>query len=66
VQFEDAKLHPVMLDNIQLAKYSVPTPVQVFPFPISSENRNMLYLLLLPAQICLLVRKRVPSHSSHG
>lgn len=43
IQFEEAKLHPVMLENIHLARYVVPTPVQVSrpstPIPfISSDN----------------------------
>ena len=33
VKFEDAGLHPVMLENIQLCGYEVPTPIQAYVLP---------------------------------
>ena len=32
-KFEDAGLHPVMLRNVKLAGYEVPTPIQQYCFP---------------------------------
>lgn len=32
-KFEDAGLHPVMLDNIRLCRYNVPTPIQAYVLP---------------------------------
>jgi superfamily II DNA/RNA helicase len=32
-QFEDAGLHPVMMENIKLAGYDQPTPVQMYTIP---------------------------------
>jgi ATP-dependent RNA helicase DDX3X len=32
-QFEDAGLHPVMLENVKLCKYAVPTPIQAYTIP---------------------------------
>ena len=32
-KFEDAGLHPVMLDNIKLCRYNVPTPIQAYVLP---------------------------------
>ncbi len=33
MQFEDAGLHPVMLENIELCGYDVPTPIQAYVLP---------------------------------
>ena len=33
VKFEDAGLHPVMLENIKLCGYKVPTPIQAYVLP---------------------------------
>lgn len=33
IQFEDAGLHPVMLENVQLCQYSSPTPIQAYCIP---------------------------------
>ena len=32
-QFDDAGLHPVMLENVKLCRYSVPTPIQSYCIP---------------------------------
>ena len=32
-KFEDAGLHPVMLRNVQLCGYQVPTPIQKYCIP---------------------------------
>lgn len=32
-QFEDAGLHPVMLENVKLCRYKVPTPIQAYCLP---------------------------------
>lgn len=33
MQFEDAGLHPVVLANVKLCGYEVPTPVQAYSIP---------------------------------
>lgn len=33
MQFEDAGLHPVMIENIKLCGYEVPTPIQAYVLP---------------------------------
>jgi ATP-dependent RNA helicase DDX3X len=33
VQFEDAGLHPIMLENVKLSRYHVPTPIQSYCIP---------------------------------
>jgi len=32
-KFEEAGLHPAMLQNVQLARYNIPTPIQQFTLP---------------------------------
>jgi ATP-dependent RNA helicase DDX3X len=32
-QFEDAGLHPVMLENVKLCRYNKPTPIQAYTIP---------------------------------
>ena len=32
-QFEDAGLHPIMMENIKLAAYDIPTPIQMYTIP---------------------------------
>ena len=31
--FDDAGLHPVMMENLALCKYRVPTPIQAYTMP---------------------------------
>ena len=33
IQFEHAGLHPIMLENINLCQYRVPTPIQAYCLP---------------------------------
>jgi len=33
MQFEDAGLHPVMLENVRLCLYNAPTPIQAYCIP---------------------------------
>ncbi|KAL7272663.1 hypothetical protein RUND412_004521 [Rhizina undulata] len=40
--FAEAGLHPVMLDNIRLTKYQVPTPIQKYCIPAILEGHDLL------------------------
>ncbi|TVY86315.1 ATP-dependent RNA helicase, partial [Lachnellula willkommii] len=40
--FEDAGLHPVMLENVKLAGYTVPTPIQQYTFPAVFKNWDIV------------------------
>ncbi|KAH7386166.1 P-loop containing nucleoside triphosphate hydrolase protein [Cadophora sp. MPI-SDFR-AT-0126] len=40
--FSDAGLHPVMLENIQLAGYEVPTPIQQYTIPSVIEGHDLV------------------------
>ena len=42
VQFEDAGLHPVMLKNIELCGYKVPTPIQAYVLPSVFKNIDII------------------------
>lgn len=42
VQFKDAGLHPVMLENIQLCGYEVPTPIQAYVLPSVFKNIDII------------------------
>lgn len=33
LQFDDAGLHPVMLENVKLCQYAAPTPIQSYCIP---------------------------------
>lgn len=33
LQFEDAGLHPVVMENIKLARYDHPMPIQMYTIP---------------------------------
>lgn len=41
-QFEDAGLHPVMLANIKLCKYDVPTPIQAYCIPSVLQGQDVI------------------------
>jgi hypothetical protein len=40
--FEDAGLHPVMLENVKLSGYNVPTPVQAYCLPAIAEGYDVI------------------------
>ncbi|KAI5300692.1 hypothetical protein KEM56_002263 [Ascosphaera pollenicola] len=40
--FEDAGLHPVMLENIKLCCYIVPTPIQAYSIPAVLTNHDLI------------------------
>ncbi|KAI9858300.1 MAG: hypothetical protein M1813_007575 [Trichoglossum hirsutum] len=40
--FEDAGLHPVMLENVRLARYNKPTPIQAYCLPAIFEGRDIV------------------------
>lgn len=40
--FKDAGLHPVMLDNVKLAGYDHPTPIQKFTIPAIVQGRDVI------------------------
>lgn len=42
VQFQDAGLHPVMLENIKLCGYEVPTPIQAYVLPSVFKNIDII------------------------
>lgn len=42
IQFEDAGLHPIMLKNIELCGYKVPTPIQAYCLPSILKNRDVI------------------------
>ncbi|KAK4521539.1 PHO85 cyclin-5 [Mucor velutinosus] len=41
-KFEDANLHPCMKENVALARYTVPTPVQKHSISIVTANRDLM------------------------
>ena len=42
LQFEDAGLHPIMLRNIELCGYDVPTPIQAYCLPAILKNHDVI------------------------
>ncbi|KAH8802797.1 P-loop containing nucleoside triphosphate hydrolase protein [Xylogone sp. PMI_703] len=42
LRFEDAGLHPVMLENVKLAGYTVPTPVQAYCLPAIKLGHDII------------------------
>ena len=40
--FEDAGLHPVMLENVKLAGYTVPTPIQAYCLPAILKGHDIV------------------------
>jgi len=40
--FANAKLHPIVLKNVEKSGYSVPTPVQKYAIPIIREKRDLM------------------------
>ena len=40
--FEDSDLHPLVKDNLKLAQYSSPTPVQKYSIPIVTAGRDLM------------------------
>ncbi|KAF4626771.1 hypothetical protein G7Y89_g11387 [Cudoniella acicularis] len=41
-KFEDAGLHPVMLENVKLAGYDVPTPIQQYCLPTIFKGHDLI------------------------
>lgn len=41
-KFEDAGLHPIMLENIKLCQYDVPTPIQQYVLPAVYQNLDVI------------------------
>jgi ATP-dependent RNA helicase DDX3X len=41
-RFEDAGLHPVMLENVKLAGYEVPTPIQQYCLPAVAKGHDIV------------------------
>ncbi|KAJ8070368.1 hypothetical protein OCU04_000746 [Sclerotinia nivalis] len=41
-KFEDAGLHPVMLENVKLAGYHVPTPIQQYCLPAVKKGHDVV------------------------
>ena len=42
LKFEDAGLHPAMLENTQLAGYIRPTPIQAYTLPTILQGKDMI------------------------
>ncbi|KAG1042069.1 hypothetical protein G6F43_011971 [Rhizopus delemar] len=42
VKFDEADLHPVMKENIRLARYTNPTPVQTYSIPIVTRGKDLM------------------------
>ncbi|CAJ0837974.1 10874_t:CDS:10 [Entrophospora sp. SA101] len=40
--FDEAKLHPAMKENIKLAKYTIPTPVQKYSIPVITDGLDLM------------------------
>jgi ATP-dependent RNA helicase DDX3X len=58
-QFEEAGLHPVIVENIQLCKYDVPMPIQSYIIPAVLSGHDVvgisqtgLTVLLLCFDLC--------------
>ena len=41
-KFEDAGLHPVMLANVKLCGYKIPTPIQAYCLPSVLKNIDII------------------------
>lgn len=41
-KFADAGLHPAMLENVQLAGYTYPTPIQQFTVPAILQGKDVI------------------------
>ena len=42
VQFNEAGLHPMMVKNIELCGYQVPTPIQAYTIPAVLTGRDVI------------------------
>lgn len=42
LRFEDAGLHPAMLKNVELAGYSLPTPIQQYVLPAIKSGHDVI------------------------
>lgn len=42
LQFKDAGLHPIMLENIRFCKYDKPTPIQRYCIPSILQGYDLL------------------------
>lgn len=42
ISFTESPLHHLLLENIGLARYSTPTPVQKYSIPIVAANRDLM------------------------
>lgn len=40
--FDDAGLHPVILENVKLAEYANPTPIQKFAIPALMQGHDVI------------------------
>ncbi|KAI8872982.1 DEAD-domain-containing protein [Ramicandelaber brevisporus] len=40
--FKDSKLDPVLMENIKLARYTTPTPVQKHSIPVATSGRDLM------------------------
>ncbi|PKY07867.1 DEAD/DEAH box RNA helicase [Aspergillus campestris IBT 28561] len=41
-KFEDAGLHPIMMENIRLCRYDFPTPIQAYAIPAVLTNHDLI------------------------
>ncbi len=42
MSFKDAGLHPVMLENVRLAGYDIPTPIQQYVLPTVHQGYDLV------------------------
>jgi ATP-dependent RNA helicase DDX3X len=42
VKFEEAGLHPVMVENIKLCGYKIPTPIQAYAIPAVLTGHDLI------------------------
>ena len=42
MKFEEAGLHPVMVENIKLCGYKIPTPIQAYSIPAILTGKDLI------------------------
>lgn len=65
-QFDDAGLHPVLLENIKLCGYELPTPIQAYAVPAVMNSHDIIAVaqtgeyILSPPPV-YLINSQVPA-----
>ena len=42
IKFDDAGLHPIMMENIRLCNYKTPTPIQAYSIPAIVTGHDLI------------------------